>query len=47
MYLRTPKRYQVGHRRRHLFSLRWLWLWILDAAGGVGRLDGLSGARPA
>ncbi len=29
MYLRTPKRYQVGHRRRHLFSIRWLWLWIL------------------
>lgn len=29
MYLRTPKRYQVGHRKRHLFSLKWLWLWIL------------------
>lgn len=37
MYLRTPKRYQTGHRRRHLFSLRWLWLWILTplvVAGG-------------
>lgn len=29
MYLRTPKRYQPGRPRRHLFSLRWLWLWIL------------------
>lgn len=30
MYLRTPKRYQVGRRpKRHLFSMRWLWLWIL------------------
>jgi tetratricopeptide (TPR) repeat protein len=29
MYLRTPKRYQPGRKRRHLFSLRWLWLWIL------------------
>ncbi len=30
MYLRTPKRYQPGRRRRlHLFSTRWLWLWIL------------------
>lgn len=30
MYLRTPKRYQVGRRpRRHLFSTRFLWLWIL------------------
>ena len=29
MYLRTPKRYQPGHRRRHMFSMRWLWLWIL------------------
>jgi tetratricopeptide (TPR) repeat protein len=30
MYLRTPKRYQVGRRpKRHLFSTRWLWLWIL------------------
>ena len=29
MYLRTPKRYQVGHKRRHMFSLKWLWLWIL------------------
>jgi tetratricopeptide (TPR) repeat protein len=27
MYLRTPKRYQK--QRRHLFSLRWLWLWLL------------------
>jgi len=37
MYLRTPKRYQAGHRRRHLFSVRWLWLWILTplvVAGG-------------
>ncbi|MBI1257291.1 MAG: tetratricopeptide repeat protein [Chloroflexi bacterium] len=29
MYLRTPKRYQTGHKRRHLFSTRFLWLWIL------------------
>ena len=29
MYLRTPKRYQAGHKRRHLFSTRWLWLWVL------------------
>ncbi len=29
MYLRTPKRYQPGHKRRHLFSLKWLWLWLL------------------
>jgi tetratricopeptide (TPR) repeat protein len=30
MYLRTPKRYQVGRKpRRHLFSSRFLWLWIL------------------
>lgn len=30
MYLKTPKRYRVGHKpKRHLFSLRWLWLWIL------------------
>lgn len=28
MYLRTPKRYQKGHRRS-IISLRWLWLWIL------------------
>ena len=37
MYLRTPKRYQTGHRRRHLFSLRWVWLWLLTpliVAGG-------------
>lgn len=27
MYLRTPKRYQK--QRRHVVSLRWLWLWIL------------------
>ena len=27
MYLRTPKRYQK--QTRHVFSLRWLWLWIL------------------
>jgi len=27
MYLRTPKRYQKP--RRHVLSLRWLWLWIL------------------
>ena len=36
MYLRTPKRYQVGHRRRHLFSLRWLWLWILTPLVALG-----------
>lgn len=29
MYLRTPKRYQPGKQRRHVLSLRWLWLWIL------------------
>ncbi len=29
MYLRTPKRYQAGHKRRYLVSLRWLWLWVL------------------
>lgn len=30
MYLKTPKRYRVGHKpKRHLFSMRWLWLWIL------------------
>lgn len=30
MYLKTPKRYRVGAKpKRHLFSLRWLWLWIL------------------
>lgn len=29
MYLRTPKRYQSKKRRIHLFSLKWLWLWIL------------------
>lgn len=28
MYLRTPKRYRPG-KKRHLFSLRWLWLWLL------------------
>lgn len=27
MYLRTPKRYQK--QRRHVLSLRWLWLWIV------------------
>ncbi len=32
MYLRTPKRYQAGHKRRHLFSMRWLWLWGLTFA---------------
>ena len=30
MYLRTPKRYQVGRKpKRHLISTRFLWLWIL------------------
>lgn len=28
MYLRTQKKYQRGHRERHVFNLRWLWLWI-------------------
>lgn len=28
MYLKTPKRYQRGHRRS-IISLRWAWLWIL------------------
>ena len=28
MYLKTPKRYTQG-QRRSIFSLRWLWLWIL------------------
>lgn len=36
MYLRTPKRYQANHRRRHLFSLRWLWLWVLTLIVVVG-----------
>ncbi len=36
MYLRTPKRYQPNHRRRHLFSLRWLWLWIITPIVLVG-----------
>lgn len=30
MYLRTPKRYQK--QRRHLISLKWLWLWLLTPA---------------
>ncbi|MBO9309419.1 MAG: tetratricopeptide repeat protein [Chloroflexi bacterium] len=29
MYLRTPKRYTAKGRRRYLFNLRWLWLYIL------------------
>jgi tetratricopeptide (TPR) repeat protein len=30
VYLRTPKRYRPGKRpKRYVFSLRWLWLWIL------------------
>jgi tetratricopeptide (TPR) repeat protein len=36
MYLRTPKRYQRGHRRS-IISLRWWWLWLLTpivVAGG-------------
>ncbi|MCA9903950.1 MAG: tetratricopeptide repeat protein [Anaerolineae bacterium] len=36
MYLRTPKRYRPGHRKRHLFSLRWLWLWILTPIVAFG-----------
>ncbi len=36
MYLRTPKRYQAGHKRRHLISMRWLWLWILTPIVLVG-----------
>ncbi len=36
MYLRTPKRYQAGHKRRHMFSTRWLWLWILTPLVLVG-----------
>jgi len=34
MYLRTPKRYQK--QRRHLLSLRWLWLWILTPLVVIG-----------
>ncbi|MFN7209436.1 MAG: hypothetical protein ACK4P1_03465, partial [Aggregatilineales bacterium] len=29
MYLRTPKRYTAKGKRRYLFNLRWLWLYIL------------------
>jgi tetratricopeptide (TPR) repeat protein len=30
VYLRTPKRYRPGKRpKRYVFSMRWLWLWIL------------------
>jgi len=29
MYLRTPKRYSAKRPRRRLFSLRWLWLYLL------------------
>ncbi len=36
MYLRTPKRYQVGHKRRHLFSTRWFWLWVLTLVAVIG-----------
>lgn len=36
MYLRTPKRYQPKSRRVHLFSMRWLWLWILTPLVVVG-----------
>src|SRR5215211_76723 len=36
MYLRTPKRYQVGHRRRHMFSMKWIWLWILTPLVIIG-----------
>ena len=36
MYLRTPKRYQVGHKRRHLFSTRWIWLWIVTPIIALG-----------
>lgn len=39
MYLRTPKRYQPQKRRVHMFSMRWLWLWILTPiVAGVGYL---------
>jgi tetratricopeptide (TPR) repeat protein len=36
MYLRTPKRYQTGHKRRHMFSTRWLWLWIVTPVIALG-----------
>jgi tetratricopeptide (TPR) repeat protein len=29
MQIRTPKRYSSRRQKRHLFSLRWLWLWLL------------------
>ncbi|MCC6614782.1 MAG: tetratricopeptide repeat protein [Anaerolineae bacterium] len=36
MYLRTPKRYRPGRRKRHLFSMRWLWLWVLTPIVAFG-----------
>lgn len=29
MYLKTPKRYSAKRRRRNLFNLTWLWLYLL------------------
>ena len=36
MYLRTPKRYRPGRKERHLFNLRWLWLWLLTPIVAYG-----------
>jgi len=37
LYLRTPKRYRVGKRpKRYMFTLKWLWLWILAPLVVVG-----------
>jgi len=37
MYLRTKKMYQPNAKRRvHLFTLRWLWLWLLTPLVAVG-----------
>ncbi len=36
MYLRTKKMYQPGRRKVHLFTLRWLWLWVLTPLVALG-----------
>lgn len=37
MYLRTPKRYQPrALRRQHVFSMRWLWLWLFTPLVALG-----------
>lgn len=38
MYLKTPKRYTSGRRRRSSFSFRWLWLWIVTPLAVVGAI---------